>query len=185
MFRTTDRTTSEEERRSGLQPVSGLQPGAGLTREVLTSSAAVDTTASSEQTIVAREDRIDGTVRGHKAVRVLGELKGKIQAPIVTIEEGAKVTADVTADEVIVAGEYAGKMTCATRLEVRSTGRLSGRIETVKMMLHEGGIIDGELHMIRPGEEETPATRSRAGVRSGAADSGIRQAVGPGAEPID
>ena len=52
-------------------------------------------------------------MRGHHAVRVLGELKGKIQAPLVTIEEGAKVTADVTADEVIVAGEYSGKMTCA------------------------------------------------------------------------
>jgi len=87
------------------------------------------------------------------------------------------VTADVTADEVIVAGEYAGKMTCARALEVRSTGRLRAASKTVKMMLHEGGIIDGELHMIRPGEEESPATRSRAGVRSGAADSGIRQAV--------
>ena len=53
------------------------------------------------------------------------------------------------------------------------------------MMLHEGGIIDGELHMVRLGEEVTPAARSRAGVRSGAADSGIRQAVGSGAEAID
>jgi cytoskeletal protein CcmA (bactofilin family) len=188
MFRSTDRTTSDEQRRGGLQPVTGL------TREVATSSTALDTTVSSEQTVVAREDRIDGTVRGHRAVRVLGQVKGKIEAPIVTIEEGAKVTADVTADEVVVGGEYSGKMSCRQRLEVRPSGRLSGRIETVKMLLHEGGFIDGELHMIKPGEEETPAGRSGAGVRSGAADSSVRsgaadstvrQAVGPGAEAVD
>ena len=122
---------------------------------------------SSEQTVVAREDRIDGTVRGHRAVRVLGQVKGKIEAPTVTIEEGAKVTADVTADEVIVAGEYSGKMTCSKRLEVRPSGRLSGRIETLKMLLHEGGVIDGELHMIKAAEEETPAARTGASVRAG------------------
>jgi cytoskeletal protein CcmA (bactofilin family) len=179
MFRSTDRTASDEQRRAGLQPVTGL------TREVPASSDTLDTSVSSEQTVVAREDRIDGTVRGQRAVRVLGQLKGKIEAPVVTIEEGAKVTADVTADDVIVAGEYAGKMTCATRLEVRPSGRLSGRIQTVKMLLHEGGIIDGELHMVKPGEDETPSARSGASVRSGGADSSVRQAVGPGVEAID
>ena len=66
MFRTTDRTTSEDERRiglqpgSGLQPVSGLEPVAGLPGEAPMSSAAVDTSGPSEQTVVVEEDRIDG-----------------------------------------------------------------------------------------------------------------------------
>lgn len=135
MFRSTDRMTNDELRRGGLQPVPGVS------REVPTSTA--DTTVSSEQTVVAREDRIDGTVRGHRAVRVLGQVKGKIEAPTVTIEEGAKVTADVRAEEVIVGGEYSGKMVCGKRLEVRPSGRLSGRIETFKMLLHEGGSSTG------------------------------------------
>jgi cytoskeletal protein CcmA (bactofilin family) len=180
MFRSTDRTTSDEQRRGGLQPVSGL------TREVSMSTAMLDTSVSSDQTVIAREDRIDGTVRGHRAVRVLGQVKGKIEAPTVTIEEGAKVTGDVTAEEVIVAGEYSGKLTSSKRLEVRPSGRLNGRIETLKMLLHEGGIIDGELHMIKAAEEEAPAARSVASVRAeAAAESNIRQAVGPGAEAVD
>jgi cytoskeletal protein CcmA (bactofilin family) len=179
MFRSTDRTTSDEQRRSALQPVSGL------TREVATSTTIVDTTVSSEQTVIAREDRIDGTVRGHRAVRVLGQVKGKIEAPTVTIEEGAKVTGDVTAEEVIVAGEYSGKLTSSKRLEVRPSGRLNGRIETLKMLLHEGGVIDGELHMIKAADEATPTQRSVASVRAESAESSIRQAVGPGAEAVD
>lgn len=146
----------------------------------------VDTTVSSEQTVIAREDRIDGTVRAHRAVRVLGQVKGKIEAPVVTIEEGAKVTADVTADEVVVGGEYSGKMICSQRLEVRPSGRLSGRIDTLKMLLHEGGFIDGELHMTKPpGEEATAPARTAAEGRSGTADSGTRHAVGPGVDAVD
>lgn len=175
MFRSTDRSTSDEQRRGGHQPVSGL------TREVPT----VDTTISSEQTVIAREDRIDGTVRGHRAVQVLGQVKGKIEAPTVTIEEGAKVTGDITAEEVIVGGEYSGKLTISKRLEVRPSGRLSGRIETLKMLLHEGGIIDGELHMIKAADEATPAVRSGENVRAAASESSNRQAVGPGADAID
>ncbi len=174
MLRSTDRTTSDEQRRGGLQPVTGVS------REVPMST--VDTSVSTEQTVVAREDRIDGTVRGHRAVRVLGQVKGKIEAPTVTIEEGAEVTADVTAEEVIVAGEYSGNMTCSKRLEVRPSGRLSGRVETLKMLLHEGGVIDGELRMIKPGEEVAPAARLAASVRSSAAGSSIRQPVGPSVE---
>jgi cytoskeletal protein CcmA (bactofilin family) len=150
------------------------------------SSAMLDASVSSEQTVIAREDRIDGTVRGHRAVRVLGQVKGKIEAPTITIEEGAKVTGDVTAEEVIVAGEYSGKLTSSRRLEVRPSGRLNGRIETLKMLLHEGGIIDGELHMIKPSDVEAPAARSVASVRGGAAaETSIRQAVGPGADAVD
>jgi cytoskeletal protein CcmA (bactofilin family) len=150
------------------------------------STAMVDTLVSSEQTVIAREDRIDGTVRGHGAVRVLGQVKGKVMAPTVIIEEGAKVTGDVTAEEVIVAGEYSGKLTSSRRLEVRPSGRLNGRIETLKMLLHEGGIIDGELHMIKAPEEEAPSARSSISVRAEApAAASGRQAVGPGADAVD
>jgi cytoskeletal protein CcmA (bactofilin family) len=65
----------------------------------------------------------------------------------VHIEENAQVEADITAEEVVIAGEYTGKLTCRQRVEIRATGRVSGTIDTAKLLLHEGGYFDGELHM--------------------------------------
>ena len=173
--RSSDRPAGEDNRRTGLQPVSGM------TREIA-SSPVSETSSSADYTVIAREDRVDGTVRAHRALRVLGQLKGTVEAPSVTIEEGAKVTADVTADEVVVSGEYSGNLLCRQRLEVRPSGRLSGRIETLRMLLHEGGFIDGELHMIKAAEE-APA-RTGINVRGGASETEIRQPVAQGAEAI-
>src|SRR3989304_3210189 len=68
------------------------------------------------------------------------------------VEEGARVHADVVADEVIIAGDYSGKLICRQRLEGRSSGRVSGQVETFRLMLHEGASVDGELRMLpQPG----------------------------------
>jgi cytoskeletal protein CcmA (bactofilin family) len=169
--RSSDRTPAEDGRRGGLQPVAGA---AGA--PPATSLAATDVT------VIAREDRVEGTVHAHKSIRVLGSAKGRLEAPSVTIEEGAKVAADVAADEVVVAGEYSGNMVCRQRLEVRTSGRLSGRIETLKLMLHEGAAVDGEVHMLKPAADE-PAIRVTPSVR-GYGEPAVRQPVSPGAEPI-
>lgn len=176
--RSSERPGSDDGRRGGLQPVAATnaQPSA-------TAPAAVPLTAAtgSDQTVIAREDRVDGTLRAHRTIRILGTAKGKLEAPSVIIEEGAKVTADVTADDVIVAGEYSGTMICRQRLEVRPSGRISGRVETLKLMLHEGAAVDGEVHMIKPVADDG-TTRVAPSVR-GYTESTVRMPVGSGAEP--
>ena len=100
-----------------------------------------------------RKTSFEGTLRVQRGLRVLGQIEGQIEAATsVTIEEGAKVEAGLTADEAIIAGEYSGKLVCRQRLEIRSTGRVKGEIETVRLMLHEGGFIDGALHMQKPAQ---------------------------------
>ena len=102
-------------------------------------------------TVIAHGDRLEGTLKTERSLRIAGVVEGKIEAAAaVHIDEGARVTADVSADEVVVAGRYSGKMTCRQRLEILPTGRVSGTIETAKLMLHEGGFVDGGLHMQRP-----------------------------------
>jgi cytoskeletal protein CcmA (bactofilin family) len=171
--RTSDQPAADDSRRGGLQPVGGT----GMTGS--TGSASSQFASGTDQTLIGREDRVEGTVRAHKAIRVLGTIKGKLEAPSVTVEEGAKVTADITADEVVVAGEYSGNLVCRQRLEVRPTGRITGRVETQKLMMHEGSSVDGEIHMTKPVDESTgrvsPSTR-------GYSESNVRKAVASGAE---
>jgi cytoskeletal protein CcmA (bactofilin family) len=128
-----------------------------------------------DESVIGRDDKFEGTLRTDRSVRILGHLKGHIEAAkSVYVEEGATVDADLTADEAIIAGQYSGKLVCRQRLEIRSTGVTKGEIETVRLMLHEGGFIDGGLHMQRP--DSGPAS-VRADAGSIRADSAPRTAT--------
>jgi len=116
---------------------------------------------SPEESLIAHEDTFEGTLRTTKGVRVLGTVEGTIESDqYVHIEENARVQADISAEEVVIAGEYTGKLTCRARVEIRSTGRVSGQIDTVKLQLHEGGYFDGELHMQKPTGMSAPVAET-------------------------
>jgi cytoskeletal protein CcmA (bactofilin family) len=179
--RSSERPGSDDGRRGGLQPVGAPSLSAATNGQA--SVSALTPVATSDQTIVAREDRVEGTIRATKTIRILGTVKGKLEAPNIIIEEGAQVTADISADDVVVAGEYSGNLVCRQRLEVRPSGRLSGRLETLKLMLHEGAQVDGEMHMIKPPVDEGIA-RVSPSVR-GYSESTVRMPVGTGAPGHD
>jgi cytoskeletal protein CcmA (bactofilin family) len=130
---------------------------------------------SDSESVVGREDRFEGTLRVQRGLRVLGQISGTIEAATsVTIEEGATVEADLTADEAIISGEYSGKLVCRQRVEIRATGLVKGEIETVRLMLHEGGFIDGALHMQKAGTvgSGSSSSSSSSSSASGSGDSG-------------
>ena len=148
----TDRPVREEQRMgaSSALPSTGMRDAVAMpiTPEPVASHS------TGAESVIGKEDRIEGTLRVKRGLRILGQVEGQIEAATsVTIEESARVHADLTADEAIIAGEYTGKLVCRQRLEIRSTGRVKGEIETVRLMLHEGGFIDGALHMQKPGLE--------------------------------
>lgn len=109
--------------------------------------------AAPNESMLAVEDHFEGKLRTARGIRILGTVEGSIESDShVHIDRDAKVTADVSAEEVVIAGQYSGNLVCRQRLEILPTGRVSGSIETVKLMLHEGGYVDGELHMQKPGD---------------------------------
>jgi len=113
-----------------------------------------------DESLIAREDTFEGQLRTTRGVRILGTVRGGIESSqYVHIEENAHVEADITAEEVVIAGEYSGNLTCRQRVEIRATGRVSGKIDTAKLLLHEGGFFDGELHMQKPAS--APATPAK------------------------
>jgi cytoskeletal protein CcmA (bactofilin family) len=114
-------------------------------------------------TLIGRADRLEGTLKVADTLRIQGTLEGTVEATTVHIDEGAKVRADITADEVIIGGDYSGKLVCRQRLEIRATGQIVGHVETFRLMLHEGGSIDGELKMLKQ-----PVSTEQDSVRGGA-----------------
>jgi cytoskeletal protein CcmA (bactofilin family) len=144
----------------------------------------------SDLSVIARADRMEGTLKVAGTLRIQGTLTGSVEATTVQIDEGASVKADITADEVVIGGEYNGKLQCRQRLEIRATGVVVGQVQTFRLMLHEGGSIDGELKMLKgPGEDGSVRARGREAGRStptavGVGNGAAPEVVAAGAEPI-
>jgi cytoskeletal protein CcmA (bactofilin family) len=135
-----------------------------------------NTAVPPDLTLIGRADRLEGTLKVAGTLRIQGTVEGSVEATTVHIDEGAKVRADITADEVVIGGDYSGKLVCRQRLEIRATGQVVGHVETFRLMLHEGGSIDGELKMLKqPAPAEADANRANS-ARS-ARDPGPRSTV--------
>lgn len=183
--RNTDRSAVEEPRRAGTATMPGTATlPSSATREAVAvpvggGQQPRPQPTRSEESLVAAEDNFEGKLRTSHGVRILGNVSGQIESTqYVHIEENARVDADISAEEVVIAGEYSGKLTCRQRLEIRATGRVAGQIETVKLMLHEGGYFDGELHMQKPSTGAGPAA---AAARARTDAENPRPAAGSGA----
>jgi cytoskeletal protein CcmA (bactofilin family) len=131
------------------QPAKPVMPAyASATPEAAPQAAVSGPGPGPEDSVIAKDDHLEGTFTSRGTVVVMGSVKGRIEAVQVKIEDGAHVDADVIVDEAIVAGEFTGNLTCRERLEARASGRISGRVETFKLMLHEGASVEGEMHML-------------------------------------
>lgn len=115
-----------------------------------------------QESVVDAASAFDGLfVVGHN-LRIEGEAKGEIQCDgTLTVAEGARVSATVQAVSVVVAGTLEGQITCRERLQILPSGRVSGTVTTNSLVIQEGALYEGELHMQRGASgdtSETPAT---------------------------
>ena len=138
---------------------AGVRPcrlrAAGRSR---TAPAVSDDAPGADDSVVAKDDHLEGTFTSRGTVVVMGSVKGRVEAVRIRIEDGASVDADVIVDEAIIAGEFTGNLTCRERLEARSSGRINGRVETYKLMLHEGASVEGEMHMLTESPKDAAET---------------------------
>ena len=156
------------------QPAKPVMPAYATTTP---EPAVEDAGPGPDDSVIAKDDHLEGTFTSRGTVVVMGSVKGRIEAVQVRIEDGAKVDADVIVDEAIIAGEFTGNLTCRERLEARASGRINGRVETYKLMLHEGASVEGEMHMLTDSPKDVTATiRGTAPLRGETKDAGETKA---------
>jgi cytoskeletal protein CcmA (bactofilin family) len=143
------------------QPAKPVMPTYGTatpSAPEATAPAPAEAGPGPEDSVIARDDHLEGTFTSRGTVVVMGSVKGRIEAVQVRIEDGATVDADVIVDEAIIAGAFTGNLTCRERLEARASGRINGRVETFKLMLHEGASVEGEMHMLTEAPKDASET---------------------------
>lgn len=127
--------------------------------------------AHETETVIAPSVRVEGDFVSEGNVRIEGMVTGSVATEKdLFVGEAAKITADVTARNGVIAGELHGNLRVYDRLELASTARVHGDIQAKVLSVAPGAMMKGQLIIgldvpVRKAEEsqdEAKAARPRS-----------------------
>jgi cytoskeletal protein CcmA (bactofilin family) len=125
---------------------------------VYDASAKASTAPTERPTSESRVDadsHFNGLFQTKQNLRIEGVAEGEIQCDgTMTIADGARVKAKVTANNVTVAGELEGEALCRDVFQIMPSGKVEATVTAKRLIVNEGGFYNGEFHMIK--EEVAP-----------------------------
>lgn len=108
-------------------------------------------------TIIGKETVMEGTLVASGTVRVDGKLDGEIKIKgDLFIGENAIINAEVTAQNMVLAGRLKGNVQCDGKLEIQETGKLEGDIKVNSLMIDDGAFFRGKSEMVQSGSMGVP-----------------------------
>ena len=116
-------------------------------------NAATERTGAKEAglSVVAVGMRITGQLDTNGVVKVEGVVVGSIRAERqVLVAKGGVVEGDILTREAVIGGEVRGGIYADERVEVQTTSQIHGDITTKRILLQEGGEVNGHLKMADP-----------------------------------
>ena len=117
--------------------------------------------ASADPATIGKSLQIKGEVIGSESLYIDGNVEGAISLPSnrVTISRDAKVSANITAREVVVLGKVRGNINASDRVDIRSEGSLTGDVIAQRISIEDGAFFKGGIDIRKPGQgkEGVPA----------------------------
>jgi cytoskeletal protein CcmA (bactofilin family) len=139
--RSEDRVESPVEVAPYLAPVPHVP-----TRTMEDSRPMVTTALKSSESILAAGLTIEGKIEGSGNVRVAGRFHGNVNVKgELTIEPGAAIDGEVTADSVLVGGEVRGHIVSTSRVEFKESGVLIGDLKAGSLTVAAGSKMRGKV----------------------------------------
>lgn len=112
------------------------------------------------ETVVGPSVNVEGDFSSEGNIVVKGTVAGSVHtSKHLSVEEGAKIMANVKAGSARVAGEVKGNMKIKESLELTSTARVLGDIDVKVIQVEPGALIFGKITM--PGLEGMEPKQSR------------------------
>lgn len=116
-------------------------------------------------TIIAAGTTIVGDVGSEGVVKVEGIVQGTVRAATqILVAPGASIRGDVFAPEIVAAGEIHGTVHADDRVEIQAGAMVHGDIQTQRLLIAEGGRINGQISMEQAGERGVGERDSTANV---------------------
>jgi cytoskeletal protein CcmA (bactofilin family) len=102
---------------------------------------------------------IKGEVAFSDLLRVHGHVSGTISSEHeLLVGEGGVVEGEVAVGRLVVAGTVRGTVRVKERVVVHGTGRVFAEVFAPTLVVDEGGMLEGPVHMTRPDRPaETPS----------------------------
>ncbi len=112
------------------------------------------------RSLIADGSLIEGAVCFAEGLRVDGRVNGNIQGrpeqpSILVISETAQVVGEIHADHVIINGQVQGPVHARQMLELQPKARIVGDVYYRALEMHQGALIDGQLHPAQAEEKPT------------------------------
>jgi cytoskeletal protein CcmA (bactofilin family) len=102
---------------------------------------------------------IKGEVVFSDLLRVHGHVSGRISSEHeLLVGEGGEVEGEVRVGRLIVAGTVRGTVHVKDRVVIHRTGRVEAEVFAPTLVVDEGGVLEGPVHMTRPARAEPPAS---------------------------
>ena len=107
---------------------------------------------------------IEGRIMSAQDLRIDGKVEGTIEVGDhgVTVGQSAEVRADLVVKWILISGAVIGDVTATERVEVKEGASVEGNITTPRLLLAEGGVINGTVDAAgtarQPGPVNEPVT---------------------------
>jgi cytoskeletal protein CcmA (bactofilin family) len=101
----------------------------------------------SAQSTIGKSVVIKGEITGSESVHIEGTVEGLIALPDdrVTVGTSGKVTADITAQDIVVFGELTGTCEASDLFYVRGDGSFCGNIVASRISIEDGACLTGTI----------------------------------------
>ena len=147
-FSSTPATTSKPNGSSAV-PVSAPVTGGRRGRET-----------AAGLSIIAKDLTIAGDLQAAGTIRIEGRIIGNVHAgEQVLLSEGGIVEGDVVTKEAVIGGRVHGSVRAEDRVEIQASAHVHGDILSPRLLVHEGGSVNGSIKMEKGVPEPHPAAR--------------------------
>ncbi|MBU3161296.1 polymer-forming cytoskeletal protein [Clostridium frigoris] len=101
------------------------------------------------ETLIGQQCSIIGSLNANGLIKIDGSIDGDlICEDDLVLGESGQINGDITCNNAYINGIMNGNVSCTSTLTIGNCGKVRGDISVKKLMISEGGILDGKCTMI-------------------------------------
>jgi cytoskeletal protein CcmA (bactofilin family) len=99
--------------------------------------------------------QVKGEINGSEDLEIHGSVEGTVtlEERRLTIGPTAKVSADLSAREIVIYGSVKGNLKAKDRIEIKKDGSVVGDLSTARIMIEDGAYFKGSIEIEKGGAE--------------------------------
>lgn len=115
------------------------------------------------ESFIGRNSQFKGDITIAGTLRVDGSITGSIEAECLIMGNSSHIAGDARVKSAVIGGQLDGNIYAKELVEIKHTGQIKGDVATTKLMVVEGGQIDGRITMQKEASKIVELSQEKAG----------------------